>query len=338
MKRISHVWETIVSADTLREAARRACRARRDKAEVAEFMSDMDGNLARIRGSLLDGTYHSSEYRTFTIRENGKERLIADLPLCPDRIVHWAVALAVEGPLNRRLIDQCYGSVPGRGHHMAVRRLESYVRGDSRVRYALSMDVRKFFPSIDKEILKGMLRRAFKDARALALMEQIVGEYPLPGIPLGNRTSPMFANLYLSGLDHALKQAQKCHYYLRYMDDMVVLGYSKQWLHRIRARVSEMLAEVGLELKGSWQVYPIESRGIDFLGYRVFRTHTLLRKRTKTRMERAMARLSTVTVPTPRDLGTLRSYEGVLKWCDGRNLHRKYVAPVREAWQKAAGE
>lgn len=331
MKRISGVWERIVDMETLKEAAKRSCRARKDKAEVAEFLADAGRKLEDLRRALVDGSYHTSEYRFFTIRENGKTRVIADLPLYPDRIVHWAVALAVEGPMNRKLIDQTYGARPGGGHHKAVRQLERYIRGDARVRFALSMDVKQFFPSIDKGALKSMLRSVLKDRRALDLLCRIVDEYPRDGIPLGNRTSPMLANLYLSGVDHALKQGSRCHYYLRYMDDMVVLGYSKPWLHRIRRMVAGMLGEVGLELKGSWQVYPIERRGVLYLGYRVFRTHTLLRKRTKVRMRRALGRIRDAEGLTAHDLGVIRSYEGLLSWCDGVHLAESVIAPALRA-------
>lgn len=331
MKRIAGAWEKIVDMDTLREAAKRSCRARRNKLEVAAFLEDEERKLSDLRDMLIDGSYHTSAYRFFRISENGKQRVIADLPLYPDRIVHWAVALAIEEPLNRKLIDQTYGSRPGGGHHRAVRQLERYVRGDSRVRYALSMDIRQFFPSIDREVLKSKLRDAVKDRRALELLELIVDEYPRDGIPLGNRTSPMLANLYLSDMDHEIKQRLRCHYYLRYMDDMVVLGYSKQWLHRIRRRVSEVLEGIGLELKGDWQVYPIEKRGIPYLGYRVYRTHTLLRKRTKNRMKRAMRRIRDAEGLTVRDLGAIRSYEGVLSWCDGRHLAETAIGPALRA-------
>lgn len=334
MKRIGNVWETFVSMRVLEQAARKSCAARRDKAEVAAFLARKDELLADLQRSLMDGTYHTSEYRLFTIREHGKERLIADLPLYPDRIVHWAVALAVEEPLDRKLIGQTYGSRKGGGHHKAVGMLRTYLRRDARIRYALQMDVRHFFQSIDKGVLRERLRRVVKDARMLEMLDRIIVEYPYDGIPLGNRTSPILANLYLSDLDHLLKEGCHCHYFLRYMDDMVVLGYSKPWLHRIRRRVSEMLEGIGLELKGDWRVFPV-SCGITFLGYVVYRTHTRLRRRTKDKMKRAVRRLDG-RPPDPSSMGTVMSYAGVLGWCDGRNLFKKVLLPVLVRWSEGA--
>ena len=251
--------------------------------------------------------------------ENGKMRLVADLPLYPDRILHWAVCLKAEDPINRKLIDQAYGSRPGTGHHMAVRQLSEYIKNDSRLKYALVADVRQFFPSIDKEILKAKLRRVLKDSSLLDLLDTIIDDYKLPGIPIGNRTSPMFANLYLSEMDHAMKERYHCHYYIRYMDDIVVLGYSKPWLHRMRETMSEMLADIGLRMKDNWQVFPIDSRGIPYLGYRVFSDHVLLKKPTKERMRKAADRISRSLedpehVMDAHEVGVVRSYEGVLKW------------------------
>lgn len=269
----------------------------------------------------------------FVTNEHGKDRLVADCPLYPDRILHWAICLVAEDPLNRTLIRQTYGSVPGTGHHAAVRKLYDYIQKDARARYALSVDVRHFFASIDKDVLKSKLRRTFKDRRFIDLMDIIIDGYTLSGIPIGNRTSPMLANLYLSQIDHAMKEDYHCHYYVRYMDDIVVLGYSTKWLHRIQRVLEGMMKDIGLEMKSNWQVYPIDSRGIPFLGYRIFSDHILLKKSTKRRIKTAARRiaryLETTGMPMDRhDQGTVHSYEGVLKWCDGKNLRRKVLDPL----------
>ncbi len=139
---------------------------------------------------------------------------------------------------------------------------------------------------MDKELVKQRLRRVFKDDAFLRLMDGLIDEYPYSGIPIGNRYSPMLANLFLSDMDHKLKEKYKVHYYVRFMDDGCILGYSKPWLHRMRERISQDLADIGLTLKPNYQVFPIESRGIAFLGYRIFPTHILLSKRTKTKLKK----------------------------------------------------
>ena len=323
----------IVNISNLQKAAKMACRSRKNREEVAEFLEDSERRLLELQAAVMNGTYRSSEYRMFVVNEHGKERLVVDLPLYPDRILHWAICLVVETPLNRKLIDQTYASRPGVGYHRAVRELSEYMREDSRLKYALLVDIRHFFPSIDKSILK-KLRAVLKDVRLLELLDTIIDDYGLLGIPIGNRTSPMLANLYLSELDHALKERHHCHYYIRYMDDMVVLGYSKPWLHRIRKVMDGMLSDLGLEMKDNWQVFPIESRGVPFLGYRVFPDHVLIRKATKERMKKAAERISKEQaadsgyVMDLHDKGVVDSYRGALAWCDGKNLRKRYLDSV----------
>lgn len=165
------------------------------------------------------------------------------------------------------------------------------------------------------------------------MMDGIIDDYHLPGLPIGNRTSPMLANLYLNDIDHAMKERYHCRYYVRYMDDIVILGYSSQWLHRMKRILDGMLSEIGLKIKDNWQVYPIDSRGIPFLGYRIFTDHILLKKRTKRRMQKAAKNIADRLedgshVMNRHELGTIHSYEGVLKWCDGKHLQEVTFGPL----------
>jgi hypothetical protein len=335
VKRISEVYDAAVSMDNLRSATRIACRNRKNKREVAEFKKDGGALLERLRESILDGTYRSSEYKMLVKNENGKERYVADLPLYPDRIWHQAICNVLEGPLNSKLIDQTYAAIPGTGQHHAVRKMSEYLRNNPRLRYALVIDIRKFFQSIDREILKRKLAEAVKDCRMLEVLYGLIDDYPYQGIALGTRFSPMFANLYLSEMDHALKERYHVHYMARFMDDIAILGFSKQWLRKILDAVRGMLAEIGLEIKANWQIFPVDSRGIPYLGYRIFSDHILLKKRTKKRMQKAVARLAMLQTDPDflldeHDLGTLNSYRGCLKWCSGKHLESVTIAPVME--------
>ena len=154
---------------------------------------------------LIDRTFVSSEYRMFNVREGGKMREIADLPFFPDRIVHWALMQVLETMFLRNLIPQSYAAMPGRGTHQALRTLKRYLRRPD-AKYALKMDIRKFFPSIDKDVLMEKLEHRIKDEGVLWLLGRIIHDYPHPGIPIGNYTSQFLANFYLSDLDHYMKE------------------------------------------------------------------------------------------------------------------------------------
>lgn len=330
-KRAGNLWKDVISMENIKRAYTNARKGKTCRSEVRKIDKDPEPYLRDIQKMLIHKTFHSSEYRMFVVHENGKDRDVADLPFFPDRIVHWAIMQVVEPIIMKNLISQTYAALPGRGSHQALATLKKYLRNDN-AKYCLKMDVRKFFPSIDKDVLMQKLRRRIKDEDVLWLFGRIIYEYPYPGIPIGNYTSQFLANFYLSDLDHYLKEDYHCAYYLRYMDDMIVLGWSKKWLHRVRRRISEFIDPWGLVLKKNWQVFPVEDRGVDFVGYRTFRSFCLIRKRTKKRLVRSIGRLISKIGEGMKldchDLGCLSSYRGCLMHCDGHRLASKTIYVV----------
>lgn len=328
VKRYGNLWGKVCSMENIKLAYTNARRGKTCRSEVRKIDANPMPYLEKVRDMLIHRTFRSSEYRMFVVHENGKDRDVADLPFFPDRIVHWALMQVLEPIIMKNLIHQTYAALPGRGSHQALGQLKEYLKNDD-AQYCLKMDVRKFFPSIDKGILMQKLRHRIKDEDVLWLCSKIIYEYPHPGIPIGNYTSQFFANFYLSDLDHYLKESYHCKYLLRYMDDIIILGWSKRWLHRVRKKISSEIAPWGLEIKGNWQIFPVEDRGVDFVGYRTFHDFCLIRKRTKVRMVRAMARLHEKLAGGSEldchDMGCLSSYRGCIMHCDGWRLGQKTV-------------
>ena len=277
------------------------------------------------------GEFHSSQYRFFDRHERGKTRHIAALPFYPDRIVHWALILATEDVFLRTLVSRTYAAIPGRGTHRALLDLKAALRTGKFTHY-LKIDVHHYFESIVPEALMAKLERRIKDKRILELYRRIVFEYPRAGIPIGNLTSQYLANLYLSDLDHELAERYHATAF-RYMDDIVVLGWDKSWLRRVRTFASKRLKEIGLELNADWKVAPVEA-GIDFVGYVTYPDHVLLRKRTKRTMARKIRRISNALDRGEEAdvsmLSCVSAYHGILSWCDGHGLHRTYLDPVMQ--------
>ncbi len=182
--------------------------------------------------------------------------------------------------------------------------------------YYLKVDIRKFYPSIDHEILKALLRRKFKDKRLLQLLDEIIES--APGLPIGNYLSQYLANFMLSGLDHYLKEKLRVKYLFRYLDDIVILGSDKAELHRLRQLIQEYLRTLKLELKGNYRVAPVEDQGIDFIGYVFRHTHIRLRPSTKKNYARMMAR-------RPR-MASIVSYGGWIDHCNGLHLQKKLLS------------
>jgi len=345
MRREGDLWADVISIQNLRLAHQNARRGKAGESKTgtrarAKAIAMVDSNpdlyLGRIRDDLMHGRFKTSEYRITTRMERGKERKICDLPYYPDRIVHWAVMQIVSPILLGSCIEQTFSAIPGRGAHLALRYERKYLR-DPKVRYCLTADIRKCFESFPKDIVKSRLRRRLKDPMVLRLLDQIVDEYPGPGLPLGNVTSQVLANYTLSGIDHHMKEVCKTHYYLRYMDDFRIYGYSKAWLHAMRKILEEQINALGMQMKGDYQVFPIEDRGVYFVGYRMWPKYTLLRKSTVVRMKRGTAdirkKYEASGTLDAHDLGRIASYKGILDWGSCHNLYVKVLKDLDEAAQ-----
>lgn len=186
-KRLGNVWDTLISDENLLEAYRNSRKGKTHRPDVQKVDEDPMLYLEKIKRMLVDGTYHTSAYRMFEIHEKGKTRMVADLLYYPDRIIHWALMQVLHDTIMRNLIPQTYAALPGRGAHMGLTKLKQYLR-DPQAKYYLKLDIRKFFPSIDKEVMMLKIERRVKDPAVLDLCRRIIMEYPLRGLPIGNGT------------------------------------------------------------------------------------------------------------------------------------------------------
>jgi RNA-directed DNA polymerase len=238
-----------------------------------------------------------------------KERVIHRLPYYPDRIVHHAVLNILEPILVSTFTKDTYSCIKGRGVHLASYRLREAVKLEA---YCLKLDIRKFYESIDHNILKSLLRRKFKDGDLLWLLDDIIDSSP--GVPIGNYLSQYFGNLYLTGFDHWIKEVKRVKYYFRYCDDVVILG-NKPELRFLLEEIRDYLHGLKLEVKSNVRIFPVVD-GIDFVGYVHYPTHTLLRKSIKTRFIKMAKR--------NKNQESIAAYKGWLSHCDARNLMNKY--------------
>lgn len=346
MKRTGFLFEKIVDINNIVLARLNARQNKTNDKQVQMVDRDILGYCKRIQKMLIDKTYTTSKYHTFKIKDRGKERDICELPYFPDRIVQWAIMQVLEKVFMKHLISTTYAALRGeyrwskkrkkfvsdRGTHAALTKLHKFMEDREGTQYCLKLDVKKFFPSIHKDILKRILRRLFKDDDVLWILDDIVdsGEQ---GIPIGNYTSQYFGNIYLSQFDHWLKEQKRVKYYLRYMDDMVILSNSKEYLHQLRKEIEAYLLEnLGLKLKENWQVFPTYVRGIDFVGYRSFGDYTLLRRSTKARLKIATKKLlrktNTGAPLSQSDQSTVGSYKGILEWGDCARLKNKTINKI----------
>ena len=313
MKRYNNLYEKIYSYENLLLAHDRAKKGKSRYIEVKEIDKDPAPYLLSIQKSLIDHTYKTSPYVIEDRIEGKKLRTICKLPYYPDRIVHHAIMNIMEPIWVKSLIRDTYQSIKSRGVHLAVKRIRKIIdENKNETKYCLKIDVKKYYPSVDNEIMKAILRKKIKDNELLNLLDEIVDS--IKGLPIGNYLSQIFGNLYLSGFDHWIKEEKQVKFYFRYCDDCVFFGDSKEELHQLRREVEEFLInKLKLEVKNNWQIFPLDSRGLDFLGYRFYSSFTLLRKSIKQSLKTKQ-----------NSAASLASFNGWLKYCDCFNLKTRY--------------
>lgn len=315
MKRINNLYNRICSVENLQLADSIARKGKAKQPGVIQHMKNCDQNILDLHKSLLNKTYKTSEYTTFTIYEP-KERVIFRLPYFPDRIVHHAVMNIMEPIFVASFTADTYSCIKKRGIHAAVRNLKTALADERGTQYCLKLDIRKFYPNVDHEILKQLLRRKIKDGDLLWLLDEIIDS--ADGLPIGNYLSQYFANFYLTYFDHWIKEQRRVKHYFRYADDLVILSESKEYLHQLLSDIRNYLHEnLKLELKDNYQIFPVDARGIDFVGYVFKHSHTLLRKSIKQRFARMLKRNC--------NSKSIASYYGWAKHCDSNNLLKKLL-------------
>ena len=317
MKRIGNLYDKVCSIDNLRLAYQKARQGKSRQYGVRLFEKDVEGNIDELHAELTNGTYRTSEYSVFTIYEP-KERVISRLPF-RDRVVHHAIMNILEPVWTSIFIRNTYSCIRGRGIHDVLRHLKRDLKDVENTRYCLKIDIRKFYPSIDHDILKQIIRRKIKDAGLLQLLDGIIDS--APGVPIGNYLSQFFANLYLTYFDHYLKEDRRVRYYYRYADDMVILAGSKEYLHGLLVEINDYLVtRLDLQLKGNYQVFPVDDRGIDFVGYKFYHTHILMRKSIKKRLCRKAARLNKRNLTEKEYRMHIAPWIGWAKHCNSLHL------------------
>lgn len=320
MKRYGNLYAQICDINNLRLAAQNAASGKRRRSEVTAFFARLEENLEQLHRELTEKRYKTSPYDVF-VKFEGKRREIYKLPF-RDRVVHWAIMQVLEPIWTPQFTADTHACIKGRGMHSLLRKLREDLRNDPEgTAYCLKLDIRKFYPSIDHEKMKAVVRRKIKDPEVLWLLDSIIES--APGVPIGNYISQYFANLYLSELDHLLKEVAGVRYYYRYADDMVLLAGDKPTLHGWLVLINDWLnVERHVDLKSNYQVFPVESRGIDFVGYVTFHTHCLARKKNKQGLCRELAKLRKAGVPEAEIMLLTASRAGFMLHCDSKHLFK----------------
>ena len=327
MKTYNNLWNDLISFENIYCAAQNAQKSKRYKSQALLFNYNLESNILRLRDELLSGEYRPGQYHQFEIYEP-KQRFISAAPY-RDRVVHHALINIIEPIWESRFYYHSYACRKEKGTHKAVDICQQYLRKNQ---YLLKCDIEKYFPSIDHQILKQIVRGKIADKKVLALTDLIIDSSPInevrikyfpgdtlfspielrQGIPIGNLTSQFFANLYLNELDQWLKNTCKVHYYLRYMDDFIVFHNSKEYLKILRSEIRDYLAKLRLSLhQTKQQIYPAKN-GIPFLGFQIYRDNRRLRKENIRRFMTRMKRKQKLFYDTKIQLSDIR--QSLMAW------------------------
>ena len=349
---IKNVFDTIFSMDNMYLALKDASSGRRYQRDVLQFNDDAGLLLRELRDEIYRGTYRIDKYHVFYVYEP-KKRMIMSIAF-RHRVVQWAIYRILNPLFTKGYIEDSYGCIDGRGAVGAMKRLKYWVDGVSRkpeTWYFLKLDISKYFYRISHRVLKKILRKKIDDDRLLYLLFGIIDcdnrPFGLPrgkspgdvtpeemlydvGMPIGNLMSQTFANLYLDALDQFCKRTLGIHEYIRYMDDVIILGNSKAKLWEWRNAIEQfLLSELELDLNRKTCIRPIRD-GIEFVGYRIHPTHVVLRKQTTLHIKRSLRKVERkyhdYEITMEDAFASLQSYLGMLCHCDSHSLQEKILS------------
>ncbi|MFH1956197.1 MAG: reverse transcriptase domain-containing protein, partial [Patescibacteria group bacterium] len=315
--RSQKIFEEIISLKNLFLAWQKFKKGKRNKLDIQKFEFNLEDNLFQLHHELKTKTYQHSYYTPFNICDPKPRKI--HKAIVKDRVLHHAVFRILYPIFDKTFIYDSYSCRLEKGTHKAVNRLEEFKRKLSRNNrktiFALKCDIKKFFDSIDQDILLKIIQRKIKDKNAIWLIEKIIMSFKI-GLPLGNVTSQIFANIYLNELDQFVKHNLKIKYYIRYCDDFIILNESKEYLNNLIKPINDFLnSNLKLNLHSNKIVIRKYSQGIDFLGYVVLPYHRVLRTKTKKRILKKIKN-------NPQNIQSINSYLGVLKHCKGYGIEK----------------
>ncbi len=305
-----------------------------------KFTFEMESNLIQLQNALIWKTYRTGKYYNFYVYEP-KKRMVSALPF-KDRVAQQALCNIIEPLFEAKMIHGSYACRIGKGTHKAADRTQEFIlqaQAEWESVVCLKGDIEKYYPSVNHDGLKRIIRRTIACKDTLWLIDGIIDSGADPkdinpkNLPIGNRASQLCANVYMGQLDHFVKEVLQVKYYVRYMDDFIILGPNTAYLWDIHRQIEAFLREeLSLELNKKTDIFPI-SRGIDFVGYRIWPTHRLLRKRSIKKFKRKLRvfkkKYATGDIGYEKINRSVQSWIGHAKHADTYRLRRKLFSEFK---------
>lgn len=320
MKILEHKFEDIVSIDNLFLSWQEFIRGKRNKMDVLEFSFRLMDNIFDLRNDLVNHTYKHGEYKQFRINDP-KPRIIHKASV-RDRLLHHAVYGALYPFFDKLFISDSFSCRNNKGTFRALDRFRRFAyivsKNNTKPCWVLKCDIKKFFASVNQEILVKILQKRISDKNLINMLKEIIFSFRPNGLPLGNLTSQLFANIYLNEFDQFIKQKLRIRYYIRYADDFVIFSESRAYLESIIPELKGFLQkELRLDLHPNKIYFRKLRHGIDFLGWVNFFNSRVLRPKTVKRMIKR--------IEDNPSLRVLASYLGLLSHGNTKNIRDKVL-------------
>lgn len=349
----NNLYEKIYDIENILKSFYKARLCKKNKESVAFFSYFLELNIEKLSYELKNKSYVPSPYRYFVVREPKARNVAA--PNFRDRVVHHAIVDLIEGMFEKKFIYDSYACRKGKGTHFGMKRVKKFLQscrtfyGKDCDIYYLQSDVQKFFPSIPWDNLLKVISKTIKSSETYELIEkivtmhksvayksdknklladQIVSKELRKGLPIGNLTSQLFANVYLNELDHYIKHKLKVRWYARYMDDFLIIHPDKEYLKSMKEKIAVFLnTELKLNMHPRKTFIQNAKNGITFVGYRIFYDHVLIRGSTLMRFRHNYAKRKKRQVAGLLSQDDLKrtedSFKGHLKFANAWNLKRQ---------------
>lgn len=311
-------------------------KGKRNKTDVLEFEYNLEENLFNLQKSLINKTYQPAGYKKFYIKDP-KMRLIHKATV-PDRLIHHLTSAYLEKIFEGEFITHSYSSRKSKGTHKAVLTFQGMANRISnqsqRNCWVLKLDIRKFFASVNHQILITILSKKIADEHFLNLLIKIIQSFPDKGIPIGNLTSQYFANIYLNELDQFITKQLKIIYYIRYADDFVILSENRQYLLNLIPEIKQFLKlKLDLSLHPQKIILRKFRSGVDFLGYIIFSSHILPRTKTKRRLikkiKEKIKQYQNTEIEKEKLDATINSYLGYLSHANTHKFKKELIIMIK---------
>lgn len=330
-KKVRNVYDKYLTYDNLMKAHNKSKQGKGYKKNVILFNLKKEEYIIWLYNSLKTGTYKHGGYKTFYVTEPKIRKIEASNYI--DRVVHrWYVDSFLENSFIPQFINNSYACIKNKGMHKATLDVQKAMQKCKRKYneyYILKMDIKHYFQNIDKKVLLNILKRKIEDKKVWWLTTQIIyskeGE---KGIPIGNYTSQIFANIYLNELDQYIKHNLKCKYYFRYMDDSVILIETKQEAKEILLKITEFLKEqLKLELNSKTNIFK-SKQGVNFCGYKIneyrIKIRTKGKKKLKKKIKYLKYKIKKGEITSKEAQKYLCGHKGYIKLANTHNLIEKY--------------